>query len=177
MSQNLQEAAVTICSEKFGCPSQESLPKFKEHLFLMTAFKVYHMCREYGEGSSKIGEVEEASFNVWESMGRRDSLEKGKYLANSFTAARVNVCYKLSSFFQCYFRSGTEILMAVCSFWIFVQESFLEKGVHISMNERFIFSGGFIFRWRGYPIEVLSALMGKQKHSWSRKHLNHASPY
>ena len=54
-------------------------------------------------------------------------------------------------FFQCYFRSGTEILMAVCSFWIFVQESFLEKGVHISMNGRFIFSGGFIFRWRGHP--------------------------
>ena len=36
--QNLQKAAVTICSEKFGCPSQESLPKFKEQLFLMTAF-------------------------------------------------------------------------------------------------------------------------------------------
>ena len=67
--QNLQEAAVTICSEKFGCPSQESLPKFKEHLFLMTAFKVYHMCREHGEGSSKIGGVEGASVNVWESMG------------------------------------------------------------------------------------------------------------
>ena len=26
---NLQEAAVKICSGKFGCPSQESLPKFK----------------------------------------------------------------------------------------------------------------------------------------------------
>ena len=52
--QNLQEAAVTICSEKFGCTSQESLPKFKEHLFLMTAFKVYHICRKHGEGSSKL---------------------------------------------------------------------------------------------------------------------------
>ena len=69
LPQNLQEAAVTICSEKFGCPSQESLPKFKEHQFLMTAFKVYHMCREHGEGSSKIGGVEGASFNVWGSMG------------------------------------------------------------------------------------------------------------
>ena len=69
LPQNLQEAAVTICSEKFGCPSQESLPKFKEHLFLMTAFKVYHMCREHGEGSSKIGGVEGASVNVWGSMG------------------------------------------------------------------------------------------------------------
>ena len=29
LPQHLQEAAVTICSEKFGCPSQESLPKFK----------------------------------------------------------------------------------------------------------------------------------------------------
>ena len=67
--QNLQEAVVTICSEEFECPSQESLTKFKEHLFLMTAFKVYHMCREHGEGSSKIGGVEGASFNVWESMG------------------------------------------------------------------------------------------------------------
>ena len=71
LPQNLQEAAVTICSENFGCPSQESLPKFKEHLFLMTAFKVYHMCREHGEGSSKIGGMEGASFNVWGSMGER----------------------------------------------------------------------------------------------------------
>ena len=63
LSQNLQEAAVTICSEKFGCPSQ------KEHPFLMTAFKVYHMCREHGEGSSKIDGVKGASFNVWGSMG------------------------------------------------------------------------------------------------------------
>ena len=62
--QNLKEAAVAICSEKFRCPSQEFLPKFKEHLFLMTAFKVYHMCIEYGEGSSKIGEMEGASFNA-----------------------------------------------------------------------------------------------------------------
>ena len=69
LPQNFQEAAVTICSEKFGCPSQESLPKFKEHLFLMTAFKVYHMCREHGEASSKISGVEGASVNVWGSMG------------------------------------------------------------------------------------------------------------
>ena len=48
--------------------------------------------------------------------GGRDSLEKGKYLVNSYTAARVNVYYKLSNypvFLQYYFRSGTEILMAV----------------------------------------------------------------
>ena len=147
LSKNLQEAAVTICPEKFGCPSQESLHKFKDHLFLMTTFKVYHMCREYGEGSSKIGGVEGASFNVWESMGRRDSLEKGKYLANSYTAARVNVCYKLCSFFQCYFRSGKEILTAVCSLWIFFQESFLERGLHISMKGRFILSGGAHLLW------------------------------
>ena len=63
LPQNLQEAAVTICSEKFGCPSQ------KEHPFLMTAFKVYHMCREHAEGSSKIDGVEGASFTVWGSMG------------------------------------------------------------------------------------------------------------
>ena len=69
LPQNVQETAVTICSKKFGCPSQESLPKFKENLFLMTAFKVYHMCREHGEGSSKIGGVEGASFNVWELWG------------------------------------------------------------------------------------------------------------
>ena len=86
LPQNLQEAAVTICSEKFGCPSQESLPKFKEHLFLMTAFKVYNICREHGESSSKIGRVEGASFNVWWSMGgerlprkkKRESLGGGK---------------------------------------------------------------------------------------------------
>ena len=69
LPENLQEAAVTICSEKFGCLSQKPLPKFKEHLFLMIAFKVYHMCSEHGKGSSKIGGVEGASFNVWESMG------------------------------------------------------------------------------------------------------------
>ena len=38
LPQNLQEAAVKRCSKKFGCPSHESLRKFKEHLFLMTAF-------------------------------------------------------------------------------------------------------------------------------------------
>ena len=73
--QNLQEAAVTICSEKFGCSSQESLPKFKEHLLLMTAFKAYCICREHGEGSSKIGgwrELHSMYGGVW-----GDSLEKG----------------------------------------------------------------------------------------------------
>ena len=64
LPQNLQEAAVTICSENFGCPSQERLPKFKEHLFLMTVFEVYHMCSEHGKGSSKLGKVERASVNV-----------------------------------------------------------------------------------------------------------------
>ena len=63
------KSAVTICSEKFGCPSQELLPKFKEHLFLMTAFQVFHMSREHEKGSSKFGGVEGASVNVWESMG------------------------------------------------------------------------------------------------------------
>ena len=76
LPQNLQEAAVTICSEKFGCPSQESLPKFKEHLFLMTAFKAYHMCREHGKSSSKIGGVKGASVNVWGSMGEGTPLKK-----------------------------------------------------------------------------------------------------
>ena len=69
LPQNLQEAAFAICSEKFKCPSQESLPKFKEHLFLMTAFKVYHICREHGEDSSKFGEVDGASVNICGSMG------------------------------------------------------------------------------------------------------------
>ena len=67
--QNLQEAAVTICSEKSGCPSQESFPKFKEDLYLMTAFKVYDMCREHGESSSKFGGLKEASVNVCGSIG------------------------------------------------------------------------------------------------------------
>ena len=71
LPQHLQKAAVAICSEKFGCPSQESLPKFKEHLFLMTAFKVYHMCREHGDGSSKFGGVDGDSVNVWECVGER----------------------------------------------------------------------------------------------------------
>ena len=29
LPQNLQEAGVKICSAKFGCPLQESLPEFK----------------------------------------------------------------------------------------------------------------------------------------------------
>ena len=69
LPQNLQEAAITISSEKIGCPSQESLPKSKEHLFLMTAFQVYHMCREHGEDFSKFVGVERASVNVLGSMG------------------------------------------------------------------------------------------------------------
>ena len=69
LPQNLQEAAIAICSEKIGCPSQESLPKSKEHLFLMTAFQVYHMCREHGEDFSKFVGVERASVNVLGSMG------------------------------------------------------------------------------------------------------------
>ena len=64
----------------------------------------------------------------------RDSLEKGKYLANSYTAARVNVNTNYPVFLKSYFRSGAEILMAVCSFCIFSQESFLERGPHILMN-------------------------------------------
>ena len=47
----------------------ESLPKFKENLFLMTAFEVYHMCREHGECSSKFGGVDRAPVSVWGSMG------------------------------------------------------------------------------------------------------------
>ena len=105
LPQNLQGAAATICSEKFGCPSQESLSKFKEHLFLMAAFKVYHMCRKHGEGSWKIGGVQSMYGGVWGSMGERKRRygEKGKYLANSHTAARVNVYYKLYSFFPILF--------------------------------------------------------------------------
>ena len=59
---------------------------------------------------------------VWEG----NSLEKGKYLANSYNATKVNVYYKLSIFFpQSYLRSRTEILSAVCSFWIFSRNHFL----------------------------------------------------
>ena len=82
MPQNLQEAAFKICSEKFGCPSQESLPECKEHLFLMTAFQVYHMCREHGEGFSKFGGVEGASANVWGSM--REGLPRKRKISSYF---------------------------------------------------------------------------------------------
>ena len=86
----------------------------------------------------------------------KDSLEKGKYLLITYTAARVNVYYKLSSFFfQCYFRRRTDINGSL-QLLDFFQESFLERGLHISMNGRFI----FIFRWREHPNGVASALMG-----------------
>ena len=87
--------------------------------------------------------------------GGRDSLEKRKHLANSYTATRVNVYCKLSSFFQCYFRSRTEILMAFCSFWIFFQESFLEKGLHVSINGMFIFSGNSFLGGEGTPLGLI----------------------
>ena len=80
LPQNLQEAAVAICSETFGCPSQESLLKFKERLFLMTAFQVYHMCREHGEGFSKFGGVEGASVNIWGSM--REGLPRKRKISS-----------------------------------------------------------------------------------------------
>ena len=67
-----------------------------------------------------------------------------------------------SVFSQCYFRSGTVILMAVCSFWIF-QESFPKRGLRISINGRFIFSVGFIFKWTGHSIGVASTFMGGGK--------------
>ena len=68
LQQNSQEAAVTICFAKFGCSSQVSLPRFEGHLFLITAFNVYHRYREHEEGSSKFGGVEGALVNVWGSM-------------------------------------------------------------------------------------------------------------
>ena len=80
LPQNLQEAAVAICSETFGCPSQESLLKFKERLFLMTAFQVYHMCREHGEGFSKFVGVEGASVNIWGSM--REGLPRKRKISS-----------------------------------------------------------------------------------------------
>ena len=64
----------------FGCPSHESLPECKEHLFLMTAFQVYHMCREHGEGFSKFGGVEGASVNIWGSM--REGLPRKRKISS-----------------------------------------------------------------------------------------------
>ena len=49
LPQNLQEAAVTICFEKFRCPSQESLPKFKEQLFLMTDLNLITCAENMGK--------------------------------------------------------------------------------------------------------------------------------
>ena len=82
-------------------------------------------------------------------------------------------------FFQCYLRSRTDINYSL-QLLDFFQESFLERGLNVSLNERFIFSGGFIFRWRRHPIGVDFALMGEgggQKKSWSGRHPNHASPH
>ena len=102
LPQNLEDVAVTICSEKFGCPSQESLPKFKEHLFLMTAFKVTTCAENKGRTLQKLvgwRELQSMYGGVWVER----PLEKREYLANSYTAARVNRYYKLSSFFPMLF--------------------------------------------------------------------------
>ena len=97
------------------------------------------------------------------SMGGRDALEKGKYLPNSYTAARVNVYYKLSSFFQCYFRSRTEILMAVCLQLLdFFTRDHSSRGTSYFNDWEVHFQWGIHihFRWRMHPIGVASALMG-----------------
>ena len=111
-----------------------------------------------------------------------DSLEKGKYLANSYTVAfqlKNVVKLQVTQFFSNVILQVEQILMVVCSFWIFSQESFLERGLHISMNGGLVFIGGFVFGWRGYPAEVAPALMVKhvQKISWSGRNANHASPH
>ena len=94
--------------------------------------------------------------------GGKDSLEKGKYLPNSYTEARVNVYYKLSTFFPMLFQKQNRNINGNLfgTFGFFFQESFLERELHISMTGRFIFSGGFIFRQRMHPIGVASALLG-----------------
>ena len=53
--------------------------------------ELHSMYENYGGRDS----LEKGKGRVWEG----DSLEKGKNLANSYIAARVNVYYKLSSFF------------------------------------------------------------------------------
>ena len=125
LPQILQEAAVTICSEKFQCPS--------------------HVQRTWG-GLFKNRWGGGSIIQCMGKYGERDSLEKGKYVANSCTAARVNLYY------NCYFGSGTEILMAVCSSWIFFQELFLERELHISINRRFIFSGDSFLGGNSTPL-------------------------
>ena len=57
------------------------------------------------------------------------------------------------------FYNGIETLTVVSSFLIFSQESFLERGLHISMNRVFIFSEGLSFRWRGHPVGAAPALI------------------
>ena len=49
-------------------------------------------------------------------------------------------------FFQCYFRSGTEILMAVCSLWFFCRNHLLR--------------GDFIFQWMGGSHSVGDSFLG-----------------
>ena len=75
-------------------------------------------------------------------------------------------------FFQCYFRSGTEILMTVCSFWTFFPGIISREGTSYFNEWGVHFQRGFIFRWRGHPIGVASAWMsgggGKKIHGVGR---------
>ena len=67
-------------------------------------------------------------------------------------------------FFQCYFRIRTEIVMAVCLQLLgFFPGIISWEGTSYFNDLGFIFSGGFIFRWRGHPTGVTSALMGGSK--------------
>ena len=86
---------------------------------------------------------------------------KRKNLANSYTATRVNVYFKLSSFFPMLFQRQNRDINGSLQILDFFQESFLKRGLHVSMNGKFIFSGKFIFRWRGHLIGVDSALMAE----------------
>ena len=88
-------------------------------------------------------ELQSMCGGVWEGH----SLEKGKYLAYSYTATRVNVYCKLSIFFpHCYLRSRTEILITVSSFWIFSRNHFLR--------------GDFMFHWMKGSFSVGDSFLG-----------------
>ena len=72
-------------------------------------------------------------------------------------------------FFQCYFRSGTDINDSL-QLLDFFPGIISWEGTSYFKNGRFIFSGGFIFRWRGHPNGVASALMrGKREGGWQQK--------
>ena len=118
--------------------------------------------------------------------GGRDSLEKGKYLVNSYTAARVNVYYKLSSFFAILFQKWNRDINGSLTLLDFFPGIISGEGTSYFNEWEVSFQWGIHFQVGRAPHLVCicfyegrawGGAVGRQKNLQSRRHPNHASPH